>query len=245
MCTSTIQSIEYFIKLQGTTVHKQEVAFNAYMIILYIFIGFMGVMLAFFTKFHFLLVLKNITTLESLEKKGIDFQSQFDTGKRRNWEQVFGINPKMWFFPLICAGGKPMGNGVSWPQRDENGNSIMMNYQDGANSEETAEQEYRKLQTANYNNSNSIKPQESLNSKAWKGALENESDYYEKITKKKAQSKKIGALTSLKTTTGDSSKQDTNKVEGIEDMSTTKKIQHFKNEIPRQSSDSREPFPED
>ena len=170
MCDSLIEGIRYFVKINKENLQTKESAAEAFMIILYLFLAFVGCMLTMFTKFHFTLIFRNITTLESIEKRSINFQSTYDLGKRANWEQVFGNNPKMWFFPITYWGGKPAGNGVNWLQRDENGNQIM-SYQDSMFSEETSEKEYKKLQSESNNKADS-------NAKAI-----NEADYYEKIKK--------------------------------------------------------------
>lgn len=186
------------------------------MLAIYLFLIFLGIMLSLFTKFHFTLVFKNITTLESLEKKGTSFHSPFDTGLRSNWEQVFGPNPKMWFIPLSCFGGKPIGNGVSWPQIDENGNQIIMSYDD-AQSEGNIEQEYHKMQT------NMIK-QDSLN-KQWKGDYQNSADYYERISKDHAQAKEQFIKTvQLSKQEDDKVKMHSSKVEVNDDNENTKKL---------------------
>ena len=44
-------------------------------------------------------------------------------GWRKNWFQVFGRNPWLWPVPFNGATGKPIGDGVLWPQTytiDEN-----------------------------------------------------------------------------------------------------------------------------
>ena len=55
----------------------------------------------------------NITTIEHIEKRDPSktmSENPFDVGKRRNWEQVFGSNPWLWFFPVAIV----QGDGVNW-----------------------------------------------------------------------------------------------------------------------------------
>mmetsp|Transcript_56979 Transcript_56979/g.123844 ORF Transcript_56979/g.123844 Transcript_56979/m.123844 type:complete len:315 (+) Transcript_56979:145-1089(+) len=64
------------------------------------------VMLLCFGGFHIHMVLYNETTIEGSSP-------HFDVGPRRNWEQVFGENPWLWFLPVWGKG--PAGNGIHWP----------------------------------------------------------------------------------------------------------------------------------
>ncbi|CAE7754334.1 PFA3 [Symbiodinium sp. CCMP2456] len=66
-----------------------------------------------FIKFHMKLVLENYTTIENLEREE-GAKSKFDIGRRRNWEQVFGQNPWMWWLPLHTQASRPIGDGVRW-----------------------------------------------------------------------------------------------------------------------------------
>jgi hypothetical protein len=68
-----------------------------------------------FLKFHIILILNNKTTIEFLEKKGEEFESQFNMSPMHNWRQVFGYNHFLWFFPVSWASGHPVGDGVYWP----------------------------------------------------------------------------------------------------------------------------------
>jgi hypothetical protein len=59
------------------------------------------------------LTLHNITTIEHIEKRDPSksmAENPFDVGKRRNWEQVFGNNPWLWFLPVPIV----QGDGVNW-----------------------------------------------------------------------------------------------------------------------------------
>merc|ERR1719491_2216245 len=66
-----------------------------------------------FLKFHLKLVLENYTTIENLEREE-GAKSKFDIGRRRNWEQVFGTNPWLWWYPAHILASRPVGDGVRW-----------------------------------------------------------------------------------------------------------------------------------
>mmetsp|Transcript_44086 Transcript_44086/g.95629 ORF Transcript_44086/g.95629 Transcript_44086/m.95629 type:complete len:315 (+) Transcript_44086:52-996(+) len=69
-----------------------------------------------FTGFHLMLVCKNMSTIEHLEKRDPnkkDQENPFDLGRSANWKQVFGDNPLLWFIPV----GEVKGNGVDWNTR--------------------------------------------------------------------------------------------------------------------------------
>lgn len=38
-------------------------------------------------------------------------------GAYYNWVQIFGKNKILWFFPFYMDAGKPIGDGVVWPQK--------------------------------------------------------------------------------------------------------------------------------
>jgi len=66
-----------------------------------------------FIKFHIKLVLENYTTIENLEREE-GARSKFDIGRRRNWEQVFGSNSMLWWWPMHTQASRPIGDGVRW-----------------------------------------------------------------------------------------------------------------------------------
>jgi len=66
-----------------------------------------------FLKFHLRLVLENYTTIENLEREE-GAKSKFDIGRRRNWEQVFGADPWLWWCPVHTQASRPIGDGVRW-----------------------------------------------------------------------------------------------------------------------------------
>lgn len=71
-----------------------------------------------FTRFHYNLVLSNSTTIENFDKTSSQFS--YNMGKMKNWKQVFGKNPWVWWAPVFGATGKPIGDGVVWPQTFSN-----------------------------------------------------------------------------------------------------------------------------
>jgi len=66
-----------------------------------------------FIRFHLKLVRDNYTTIENLEREE-DQKSKFDIGSRRNWEQVFGATPWLWWLALHTQSSRPIGDGVRW-----------------------------------------------------------------------------------------------------------------------------------
>ena len=75
-----------------------------------------------FLKFHVDLILRNYTTLETLElkrqsKDADKVQSEYDIGKYYNWIQVFGKNSWTWWLPIFLGNEGPSGDGVIWPKR--------------------------------------------------------------------------------------------------------------------------------
>lgn len=66
-----------------------------------------------FIRFHIKLVLENYTTIENLEREE-GAKSKFDIGRCRNWEQVFGATPWLWWMPMHTQASRPIGDGVRW-----------------------------------------------------------------------------------------------------------------------------------
>jgi len=66
--------------------------------------------------FHMMAVLKNLTTLEWMEKKRLysDFENFYDLGPIPNWIQVFGDNPFLWVLPTRYG---IVGDGVNFATR--------------------------------------------------------------------------------------------------------------------------------
>mmetsp|Transcript_26369 Transcript_26369/g.26006 ORF Transcript_26369/g.26006 Transcript_26369/m.26006 type:complete len:233 (+) Transcript_26369:288-986(+) len=78
----------------------------------YIFLLLLCSILTTFTKFHVKLIMKNSTTIESLDNTAST--GNYDLKSARNWLQVFGRNPWLWIVPYYGKSGKPVGDGITW-----------------------------------------------------------------------------------------------------------------------------------
>jgi hypothetical protein len=70
------------------------------------------IVLTKFTAYHVNLVMKNSTTIEFLEN---NHNYCYSLSLYRNFTQVFGKNPWMWWVPIYGRSGKPSGDGIIWP----------------------------------------------------------------------------------------------------------------------------------
>ena len=102
------------IKLFKQHVKYSEIFHFGFVIICYIAILVFTFIISMFLKFHLKLVLVNSTTIESLDQEHKIENTKFNLGKRQNWEQVFGTEPLLWFFPLPTKSGRPEGDGLTW-----------------------------------------------------------------------------------------------------------------------------------
>jgi hypothetical protein len=87
---------------------------NLQFIGVYLLMMFLIGVLTMFTRFHVRLVMKNSTTIENFDKSSGEVS--YNLGAAKNWEQVFGRNPWLWWVPIHGTTGKPIGDGVLWPQ---------------------------------------------------------------------------------------------------------------------------------
>ncbi|KAJ8900549.1 hypothetical protein K2173_025326 [Erythroxylum novogranatense] len=74
-----------------------------------------------FIVMHASLLSSNTTTIEVYEKKGA-VRWKYDLGKKKNFEQVFGTNKVLWFFPLFAEedlDNIPALHGLDFPARSE------------------------------------------------------------------------------------------------------------------------------
>ena len=130
--TSTLVFPEQVFPQPGC-VRRRDCASSSIMLVALIIDGLFGLLLMCFTGFHFNMALNNETTIDSeayvdtkkrREKIPTHVHTQsstfhnphsgaFNVGRRRNWEQVFGTNPWLWFVPVFGSG--PAGNGLVWP----------------------------------------------------------------------------------------------------------------------------------
>jgi hypothetical protein len=60
------------------------------------------------------LIFNNQTTIESFEKHKGGSPLPYNLGKRRNWEQVFGKRPLLWFVPVANS----VGDGLAFERND-------------------------------------------------------------------------------------------------------------------------------
>mmetsp|Transcript_22589 Transcript_22589/g.47419 ORF Transcript_22589/g.47419 Transcript_22589/m.47419 type:complete len:315 (-) Transcript_22589:193-1137(-) len=85
-----------------------------YMVVFFL-MSAVSIVLTGFTGFHYMLLLKNMSTIEHVEKRDPTKKDQvnpFDLGPGKNWEQVFGPNPWLWFIPVGTM--SPGLDGVKW-----------------------------------------------------------------------------------------------------------------------------------
>ena len=115
--------IDMSLKLFKEYVKYSEIAHLGFVIISYVAILVFSVIIAIFLKFHLKLVLENSTTIESLDTEHKNDNAKFNIGPRQNWEQVFGSEPWLWFFPISTKSGRPDGDGLSWKTKEQIGDS--------------------------------------------------------------------------------------------------------------------------
>lgn len=108
-----ISSLKLIFKTQGT-LDSSHLIYNFGLIFVYTLDLAAMVVISLFFKFHMLLVLDNKTTIETIDKKNLEFTSSFDLGKKKNFLQVFGLNQILWVFPFSHISGLPLGNGIDW-----------------------------------------------------------------------------------------------------------------------------------
>ena len=106
------------IKLFKQHIKYSQIARATLVIFAYLAIFIFSIIITNFFKFHIGLVLKNSTTIESLDQEHQkDFQ-KFNLSPRENWEQVFGCDSLFWFLPFPTKRGRPDGDGLSWRTND-------------------------------------------------------------------------------------------------------------------------------
>jgi len=114
--TSFYVALTLFTGFVNLLVHRRNIHFGWVEFEYLVVFGLMAavsVVLTGFTGFHYMLLLKNMSTIEHVEKRDPTKKDQvnpFDLGRERNWVQIFGDKPMLWFLPV----GETKGDGVHW-----------------------------------------------------------------------------------------------------------------------------------
>ena len=95
-------------------------------------LGVFCLILTKFSFYHITLIVKNSTTIESLEN---NYNHCYSISLYRNFIQVFGRNPWMWMLPFYGKSGKPSGDGIIWPMLDSQYSDSDVNVESEANRE--------------------------------------------------------------------------------------------------------------
>jgi hypothetical protein len=106
---------------------SEELRRHGFIILCFLMISCVSALITAFLKFHIMLASKNLTTIENLEREATETKNQgkriapnqFDIGIYNNWYSIFGTNIMFWPFPIQMGSGKPLGDGIYWPTRDE------------------------------------------------------------------------------------------------------------------------------
>ena len=109
----------YFVINMALKLFKKQIKYSelfhiGYVIICYLAVFIFSIIITMFLKFHINLVLNNSTTIESLDTEHKKENQKFNLSKKENWEQVFGSEPMLWFFPFPTKRGRPEGDGLTW-----------------------------------------------------------------------------------------------------------------------------------
>ena len=151
------------IELINMKVLYKDVIHVGIVLICYTFILVFSFIITMFLKFHIQLVLKNSTTIESLDKEHEEENAKFNIDATTNWEQVFGQNKLLWLIPIYTEKGRPNGDGLTWPVKKKTNlnesNNILPNTsnQEGPNvrnSNRDEENKQQQIEMGNNYNSN-------------------------------------------------------------------------------------------
>lgn len=107
------------MKLFKKNINYNEINHIGFVIICYIAILVFTFIMLRCTIFQLKLVLLNSTLIESLDQMHKIENKKFNVGYRQNWEQVFGKELLLWFFPFPTTRGKPEGDGLTWKIKEE------------------------------------------------------------------------------------------------------------------------------
>ncbi len=170
------------IELINMKVLYKDVIHVGIILICYSFILVFSFIITMFLKFHIQLVLKNSTTIESLDKEHEEENAKFNIDATTNWEQVFGQNKLLWLIPIYTEKGRPNGDGLTWPVKKKTNlnesNNILPNTsnQEGPNVRNSNRDEENKQQIEMANNYNSNFNYASSSQPITSNKMKNESD---------------------------------------------------------------------
>ncbi|KAL5289228.1 ZDHHC2 family protein [Megaselia abdita] len=110
-----LTSLEFFIKFWKNELTEGMGRFH---ILFLFFVSLMfAISLVSLFGYHIYLVLHNRTTLEAFRppifRSGGPDKNGYNLGKRANFQEVFGDNPRLWFLPIYTS----FGDGISYPMR--------------------------------------------------------------------------------------------------------------------------------
>ena len=111
--------IDICFKLFKKHFKYSELFTAGFVVICYAAVFVFSIIITMFLKFHLHLVLTNSTTIESLDVEHEKDNEKFNLSKKENWEQVFGVEPLFWFFPIPTKKGRPEGDGLTWKTNNE------------------------------------------------------------------------------------------------------------------------------
>ncbi|EKX40894.1 hypothetical protein GUITHDRAFT_142504 [Guillardia theta CCMP2712] len=119
--TSFYVACTIFIGFITTLIERRPIQFTVvefeYFVVFCLMVA-VTVVLTGFTGFHYMLLLKNMSTIEHVEKRDPTKKDQvnpFDLGREKNWRQVFGDDVWTWFLPIAPpSSSKSVGDGVHW-----------------------------------------------------------------------------------------------------------------------------------
>ena len=156
-----INYIPYSIEIIKTIINSYEKGdlnfiYKNFLIILnnIILLGF-SILSFNFLKFHIKLISSNLTTIETLDKELMK-NKKYDMGFNINFKQVFGDNKLLWFLPLNLPIGYPIGDGLSWPMKEEFINLDNLNVNNNCENNNTYENNNNIISDKKLNKSNSF-----------------------------------------------------------------------------------------
>lgn len=83
----------------------------------------MSVLITMFYRFHQSLVKENKTTIENLEHRNEIYVSRYDMSYEYNYNQVYGTNRFLDWFPIMPSSARPKGDGIYFDKNAESTDS--------------------------------------------------------------------------------------------------------------------------